>query len=96
MQWGDNSFLQAKGVACSISADISALLYIKYEVDNGENSPLVSVRDSDLNTWLSLLNKEINTLEKIIRSDEKRFKDTQAICNTQTQVQNNKIAKFVA
>lgn len=88
--------LQAKGVACSISADISALLYIKHEVDNGENSPLVSVRDSDLNTWLSLLNKEINTLEKIIRSDEKRFKDTQAICNTQTQVQNNKIVKFVA
>ena len=66
--------LQAKGVACSISADISALLYIKYEVDNGENSPLVSVRDSDLNTWSSLLNKEIKTLEKIIRSDEKSCK----------------------
>lgn len=66
--------LQARGVPCSISADISALLYIKYEVDNGENSPLVSVRDYDLNTWSSLLNKEIKTLEKIIRSDEKSCK----------------------
>ena len=66
--------LQARWVACSISADISDLLYIKYEVDNGENSPLISVRDYDLNTWSSLLNKEIKTLEKIIRSDEKSCK----------------------
>ena len=87
--------LQAKGIACSISTDISALLYIKHEVPNGENSPLVSVRDSDLNTWLSLLNKEINVLDKIIRSDQKRFEETKSICNTQVQ-NTNKVIKFVA
>ena len=87
--------LQAKGIACSISTDISALLYIKHEVSNGENSPLVSVRDSDLNTWLSLLNKEINVLDKIIRRDQKRFEETKSICNTQVQ-NNDKVIKFVA
>lgn len=66
---------EAKGVAHSISTDITALLYLKNNVMKGENSPLVSVRDSVLNTFLRLLDKEIDVIEKIIKSDEKRFKE---------------------
>lgn len=68
---------EAKGVAHSISTDITALLYIKNSSmkEKGENSPLNSVRDSVLNTFLRLLDKEIDIIEKVINSDEKRFKD---------------------
>lgn len=70
--------LEAQGIAYSISTDINALLYIKHSIKSGENSPLVSVRDSMLDSFLKIINKEIETLAKIIKSDEKRFEESKS------------------
>lgn len=74
----------AKGLCISLICDISNLVWLKQSTRNGENPPLAAIRNSDLLSWSKLLSKENDLIERVIRSDERKYKSLQ----TQAQLES--------